>query len=97
MLCISNKLEETARVCRFIRKNLNNFIKSDAFAKSAIDKIGAGDTLLSLISLCLKKKLDENLSLLIGSIAAALSVKDYGNKRMMSKIEIQKSLENLFK
>ena len=75
----------------------NNFIQSDAFAKSAIDKIGAGDTLLALISLCLKKKLDENLSLLIGSIAAALSVKDYGNKKMINKIEIQKSLENLLK
>lgn len=78
-------------------KKKNNFIQSDAFAKSAIDKIGAGDTMLSLISLCLKKKLDENLSLLIGSIAAALSVKNYGNKKNISKIEIQKSLENLLK
>ena len=80
-----------------INKKNNLIISCPAFNHDNKDTIGAGDTLLSLISLCLKKKLDENLSLLIGSIAAALSVKDYGNKRMMSKIEIQKSLENLFK
>lgn len=78
-------------------KTKNKFSHSDAFAKSAIDKIGAGDTMLSLISLCLKKKLDDRLSLLVGSIAGALSVKSYGNKSVVGKIEIQKSLENLLK
>ncbi|MBT3465256.1 hypothetical protein HN451_09770, partial [archaeon] len=39
-------------------KKQNKFYYCDSFSKSAIDKIGAGDTMLSLISLCLKNKIN---------------------------------------
>ena len=80
----------------FNKKN-NNFTKSDAFENKAVDKIGAGDTMLSLISLCMKSSISYNMSLLIGSLAAALSVKNYGNKKEINKVQLIKSIENLLK
>ena len=55
-------------------KKSNKFKSSDAFAKNSVDKIGAGDAMLSLISLCLKSKIDDELALLTGSLAAAVYV-----------------------
>ena len=78
------------------RKN-NKFDLSDAFAKKAVDKIGAGDSMLSVVALCLKFKFDEKLALLIGSIAAADSVETIGNKEAINKIKILKSIEHLLK
>jgi hypothetical protein len=45
----------------------------------------------------MKSGISHNLSLLIGSLAAALSVKDYGNKKEINKVELLKSIENLLK
>ena len=46
-------------------KSLNKFYSSPAYALEVKDKVGAGDAMLSIISLCLKSKMDENLSLFI--------------------------------
>jgi bifunctional ADP-heptose synthase (sugar kinase/adenylyltransferase) len=78
-------------------KKKHEFVFSDAFESKAVDKTGAGDTMLSLISLCMKSKFSYDLSLLIGSLAAALSVRDYGNKENINKVQVLKSLENLMK
>ncbi len=78
-------------------KNKNKFIYSDAFAKKTIDKVGAGDAMLSLIALSLKSKFDTRLSLLTGSLAAAQSVEMVGNKEAINKIKILKTIEHLFK
>jgi len=80
----------------YYKKN-NNFIFSDAFAKKTIDKIGAGDAMLSLIALSLKSKFDKHLSLLVGSLAAAQSVETVGNKESVNKIKILKTIEHLLK
>ena len=79
--------------------NLNdkNFAKLDAFAKKVVDKIGSGDAMLALISLCLKSKLGKELSLLIGSLAAAYSTETIANKEPVSKIKIIKALEHMLK
>ena len=50
------------------------FYEMDAFAEKVVDKIGSGDTMLSIIALCLKLKLNKYLSLLISSLAASQSV-----------------------
>ena len=75
----------------------NSFKFSDAFAKKAIDKIGAGDTMLAIISLCLKSKFSNDLSLLIGSLAASFSTETMGNKDPISKVKILKSIEHILK
>jgi len=73
------------------------FAMSDAFAKSAVDKIGAGDAMLSLIALSLKCGFSNDLALLISSLAAAYSVETMGNKESINKLKILKALEHLLK
>jgi len=56
------------------------FFYCPAFAMKPIDKVGAGDSLFSIVSLCLSKKIDYDLSMFLGSIAALISVENLGNK-----------------
>jgi len=77
--------------------NDKKFNLCDAYAKNSVDKIGAGDAMLSVIALCLKCKLDKNLALLIASLAAAQSVATIGNKETVEKTQILKSLEIILK
>ena len=67
-------------------KKKNQFNHCEAFAKTAVDKVGAGDTMLSLIALCLKCNLNKNLSMFISSLGAAQSVKSIGNKLALNKV-----------
>ena len=49
--------------------------------------------MLSIISLCLKNNLDKNLSLFLGSLAAAVSVQSIGNKKIFNFSELENYLE----
>ena len=80
-----------------IPKKDKKFNFCEAYAKTAVDKIGAGDAMLSIIALCLKCRFDRDLALLTGSLAAAQSVETIGNKEAVNKIKILKALENIFK
>tara|TARA_B100000795_G_scaffold268570_1_gene255793 strand:+ start:2687 stop:4204 length:1518 start_codon:yes stop_codon:yes gene_type:complete len=73
------------------------FYYSDAYAHKIVDKVGAGDTMLSLIGPCLKSNIDKNITLLISSIAAAQSVETIGNKETIKKLNMLKTLENMLK
>ena len=78
-------------------KKINKYFYSDAYAKTVIDKIGAGDTMLSLVSLSLKYGLNFNVSLLLSSLGAAQSVETIGNKYFLNKNKILRHLENILK
>ena len=80
----------------FNNKN-KNFINCPAFASKVTDKVGAGDAMMSLISLCLKNKIEDKLSLLIGCLAGAQSVESIGNSLPINKINLLKNLEHLLK
>lgn len=86
----------TAGSTLFNRKT-KKYHKCEAFAKNTIDKIGAGDAMLSLLSICLKNKIDNNISMLVSSLAAAHSVETIGNKSIATKTQILKTLENTLK
>ena len=73
------------------------YFSSAAFATRVVDKIGAGDAMMSLLALCLKKNLDKEVSLLISSLAAAQSIETIGNKNAVSKNQILKSIQYLLK
>ena len=78
-------------------KRKNKFFDCEAFATRVIDKVGAGDTMLSLISVMLKANIDKNLALLSASLAAASSVESQGNSESIKKINIIKSIQHLIK
>ena len=61
------------------------FICCPAFATKIIDKVGSGDAMLSIIALCIKEKIDNNISLFLGSLASAHSVESIGNSRFVNK------------
>jgi len=81
----------------FYNKRENKFYLSGAYTKTAIDKIGAGDAMLSIIALCLKSNFNQELALLIASLAGAQSVTTIGNKEAINKTKILKSLESVLK
>lgn len=70
---------------------------SPAFSFDVIDKIGAGDAMFAMLSLCLKLKFSPDLSLLLGSLAAAQSVSNIGNSKITSRVELIKTLFHLMK
>ena len=78
-------------------KKKNKYFYMDAFAHKIVDKVGAGDTMLSFIGPCLKSKINSDTALLISSLAAAHSVETIGNKHSISKIKILKTVENILK
>lgn len=68
-----------------------------AFNAKPIDKVGAGDSMLAILSILLKNKIDPLICLLIASIVSSNVVNNIGNKYSISKIELERSLEYLFK
>ena len=78
-------------------KKDKKFNSCEAYAKTSVDKIGAGDAMLSIIALCLKSKFNGELALLAASLAAAHSVETIGNKKAINKTQILKTLDNILK
>ena len=74
---------------------INKFFTIPAFGTNVKDKIGAGDNMLSLVSMAIYNKIDLNLSLLLGSLASAYSVSTIANKDIISRENILKTLKHL--
>ena len=75
-------------------KQHSKFYYSPAYASNIVDKVGAGDTLLSFFASNLALKNNINISMFISSVAAGLSVETIGNsssitdKALLSKINM---------
>ena len=74
-----------------------NIFYSPAFASKVVDKVGAGDTMLSIISLLIKLKSQHLLSLFLGSLAGAISVEGLSNKVPLNKTKLFKYMEHILK
>ena len=64
-----------------------------AFANKVIDKVGAGDTMLAMISLCMKIKMPSDLSLFLGSLAGATAVENIGNSSFINKEDLIRKIQ----
>lgn len=80
----------------FVKKE-NKIYKCPAFANKVIDKIGAGDAMLSLLSLAIYKNFDYKLGMFISSLAAAINVQTEANSLILKKNSIIKSAESYLK
>ena len=56
-----------------------------AFASKVVDKVGAGDSMLSIMSILIKSKFKNMISLFLGSLAGAISVEEMSNKVPIKK------------
>ena len=68
-----------------------------SFNLKPIDKIGAGDSMLAILSILLKNKINPSTSLLIASLVSSIVVNSIGNSYSASKMEIERNLEFLLK
>lgn len=68
-----------------------------SFNTKPIDKIGAGDSMLAILSILLKNKFNPSTSLLIASLLSSKVVNSMGNSYSASRIEIERNLEFLLK
>jgi len=68
-----------------------------AFNLYPVDKIGAGDSMLAILSVLLKNKINPSVSLLISSLISSNVVKHFGNDYSANKMDIERSLEFLLK
>ena len=75
----------------------NKIFECPGFANNVVDKIGAGDAMLALISCSLKSGFDPDLSLFIGSLAAAQSVETIGNSVPVDKLKLIKTFRHALK
>jgi bifunctional ADP-heptose synthase (sugar kinase/adenylyltransferase) len=68
-------------------------IRCPAFANKITDKVGAGDAMLAIVSLCLRFNMEDDLTLFLGSLAAATSVENIGNSVFVEKNKLLRQLE----
>ncbi len=76
-----------------LNKMNKNLIECPAFAKNVVDKVGAGDAMLSIISLLIKIGAPKDLSLLLGSFAGSISVETIGNSVSINKQNFLRQIE----
>ena len=75
----------------------NQYYHCPAFAAKIVDKIGAGDAMLALLSCSIKTGFDADLALFMGSLAAAQSVETIGNSTPVNKVQLLKTFSHALK
>ena len=68
-----------------------------SFNLKPVDKIGAGDSMLAILSILLKNKFNPPTSLLIASLVSSIVVNNMGNAYSTSKLDIERNLDFLLK
>ena len=94
---VKNLVVTSGKDGAFILKNKDKVIHCPAFANEVLDKVGAGDAMLAIISLCLKVNIPEDLALFFGSLAGATAVENIGNSKFINKNELLRQAEYLIK
>ncbi len=74
-------------------KKNQKFLHCPAFVEHSLDKVGAGDAMLSMVSISLMHNLDPEIVLFLGSIAAAINVKNVGNKVPVNLQELSRIIK----
>ena len=68
-----------------------------SFNAKPVDKLGAGDSMLAILSVLLKNKTNPLVALFIASLVASSVVNNVGNKYTANRAEIDRSLEFILK
>ncbi len=75
----------------------NKFYYCPAFAIKSVDKVGAGDAMLSLTSSLLYSKIDPQIALFLGSLASSITVQSPGNKVSVQSSDLERIIEFILK
>ena len=95
---IKNLIVTRGRNGAFLLESKNKkVIKCPAFSNKVVDKVGAGDTMLALVALCLKLKVPSDLTLFLGSLAGASAVENIGNSKNLERKNLLRTIEFILK
>ncbi len=75
----------------------NKIINSAAYANKVVDKIGSGDTLMTVFAILLKSTNDPKFSIFCASIGASYNVETLGNSAKIGPDIILKTIQHLIK
>jgi bifunctional ADP-heptose synthase (sugar kinase/adenylyltransferase) len=81
----------------YFNSEKNKYHYCPAFAAKIVDKIGAGDAMLALLSCSIKTGFDADMALFMGSLAAAQSVESIGNSIPVNKVQLLKTFNHAIK
>jgi rfaE bifunctional protein kinase chain/domain/rfaE bifunctional protein nucleotidyltransferase chain/domain len=81
----------------FLMNEKKSTTNCPGFALEVVDKIGSGDALLALLSVCIYSDIEENLALFIASLGAAQSVESIGNSSPVNKLKLLKTISHFLK
>jgi len=77
--------------------NKEEFIECPALSGKIIDRIGAGDSLYALTSMCFAADIPADITLFLGNIAASYKLTYHGNKHKIKKVDLIKAITAIFK
>ena len=75
----------------------NNYTGCPTYTTEAVDRLGAGDALLAVTSLCFAVGIPADLTLFIGNLVASEMVASVGTGIKLKKLDLLKSIESLLK
>jgi sugar/nucleoside kinase (ribokinase family) len=75
----------------------DGFIHCPAFNQKTLDKVGAGDALLAIFSLCKFVGADNDISIFIASLSAANQTKVLNNKTFLKRNDLLKMVSHILK
>lgn len=68
-----------------------------SFTKDVVDVVGAGDAILSLLSLLAYKKVEPEVVAFLNNCAGAIAVQTFGNQKYLNTVEINKFIQYILK
>jgi sugar/nucleoside kinase (ribokinase family) len=75
----------------------DQFDRVPAFATQVIDRVGAGDAVLSLTSLCVAAGAPAEITAFVGNVVGAEAVTIMGNQRSIERIPLYRHIECMLK
>jgi len=90
---IRNLVVTRGRTGALIASKNMEFVECPAFTNNIVDKVGAGDTMLAIVSLCFKMNLPADLTIFLGSLAGADAVENLGNSSKLNKNKLIRTVE----
>jgi bifunctional ADP-heptose synthase (sugar kinase/adenylyltransferase) len=75
----------------------NKYLNCPAFATKVVDKVGSGDALLGIFSICKFANLPDDVSIFFSSLCAARQIETINNEKFIKKSELLKNIYHLLK
>jgi len=84
-------------VCYYSQEGNEELFVVPAFAKKVVDRIGSGDALIAIASLCAVQRAPAVITGFIGNAAASVAVSTIGHRDSIKKVAFKKYLSTLLK